>query len=108
MKFFENKQDLRLTRILFYIILIISVLLFSNCSEDNIVEPDIFKGDISGQVKFLDGTPGAFARVNLQSLSNNRTVMDTADQDGMYKFDFLKSGDYILSFVSTGYDIHSL
>lgn len=96
-----------MTRILFYIIVIISVLLFSNCSEDKIVEPDIFKGDISGQVKFLDGTPGAFARVNLQSLSNNRTVIDTADQDGMYKFDELKSGDYILSFVSTGYDIHS-
>ena len=107
MRFIENKQDLTLKKTLLYIIVIAASLLFSNCSEDTIVEPDIFEGEISGQVKFIDGSPGAFARVNLQDLSNNRTVTDTADQNGTFEFSNLKGGDYILSFVSTGYDIHT-
>lgn len=70
MRLIENKQDLTLKKTLLYISVIAAALLFSNCSEDTIVEPDIFEGEISGQVKFIDGSPGAFARVNLQDLSN--------------------------------------
>jgi len=96
-----------LKKTLYYIIVVIAALLLSNCSEDGVVEPDIHSGQISGQVKFLDGSPGAFARVNLQNLSNNRTVKDTADQNGTYKFENLNAGNYKVSFESTGYDINS-
>jgi len=96
-----------LKRISSYIKILLVVLTVSTCSDETIVEPDVFNGGITGQIKFIDGTPGAFARVNLQNLFDNRTVTDTADQNGMFEFGNLKSGDYILSFLSTGYDIHT-
>ncbi len=90
-----------------YIVLSLSIFLIISCSEDSVVEPETGTGEITGQVKFISGDAGAFARVNLQYLENNRTTIDTADQNGIYLFTDLVSGDYIVSFESTGYDIYS-
>ena len=94
-------------RISSYIKILLVVLTVSTCSDETIVEPDVFNGGITGQVKFISGAVGSFARVNLQYLENNRTTIDTADQSGTFEFGNLNGGDYILSFESTGYDIHS-
>jgi len=103
----ENITDIRLKKTFLYIIVSAAALLVTSCAEDTIVEPDVFNGGITGQVTFISGSFGSFARVNLQDLSNNRTTIDTSDQDGMFEFGELKGGDYKLSFVSTGYDIHT-
>lgn len=93
-------------RLVYAVLSIVSIFIIS-CSNDTAVEPGMPEGVITGQVRFVDGSPGAFARVNLQNLSNNRIAVDTADQNGIFEFNNLSNGDYTLSFLSTSYDIHT-
>jgi hypothetical protein len=95
-----------LKRMLFSLLVTPAFLLILSCSEDAVVEPVIPEGEITGRVQFISGEVGSFARVNLQYLADNRTTIDTADQDGIFVFENLNAGDYILSFESTDYYIY--
>ena len=82
-----------------------TTVLFISCSEDDSI-PTMQNGNssISGLVRFLDGSPAAFARVEIRGTSA-RTFYDTCDVNGNYAFTSLYKGDYTITFRSTSYDI---
>lgn len=85
------------------LIVLLSVTIFG-CKE-NVTEPEPENSVITGSVLFLDGTAGASATIELKDLSNNLRVYEIADVNGIYKFDSLRSGKYIVKFKSVSYNI---
>ena len=88
--------------------LILFSLLILSCSEDDSVTP-IQSGNstITGQLKFLDETPAANARIELSSNTSGRYVYETCDILGNFFFDSLYKDNYTLTFRSTSYDIYT-
>lgn len=88
--------------------LILFSLLIISCSEDDSVTT-IQSGNstITGQLKFLDDTPAANARIELRSNTSGRYVYDTCDALGNFFFDSLYKDNYTLIFRSTSYDINT-
>jgi len=88
--------------------LILFSLLIISCSEDDSITP-IQSGNstITGQLKFLDETPAANARIELSSNTSGRYVYDTCDILGNFFFDSLYKDNYTLTFRSTSYDIYT-
>ena len=88
-------------------LLLISILMIS-CSEDNSVfTTQQGNGTITGQLKFLDNTAAAFARIELRSNTSGRYVYDTCDVNGNFFFKGLYKDTYTLTFRSTSYDINT-
>lgn len=84
-------------------------LVFISCKEDDPVAPVIEQGtaQVTGQVKFLDNTPGPWAVINLKSTSYGTVVTDTCDEQGLFRFTGVSKGEYYLNFVSTAPDMNS-
>jgi len=89
---------------------VLSAIVFMSCKEEGPSDPVIKepgKSIVSGRAKFMDDTPGAFAAIELKSMSDGSIVNDTCDDNGNFMFDSLSTGDYYLTFRSTGPDINS-
>lgn len=97
----------KLNRVNYVIFTFIICLSVFSCSDSSTNSPEEGKGKISGIVQYLDGTPGYSALIELKTLPSNSKIYDTADVNGEYKFENLKSGNYLLSFEKTGYEIKS-
>lgn len=78
-----------------------------SCKENSSSEPELGKGGINGSASFLDGSPAAWATIELQYLANNHFYYDTSQTDGSFEFLNLKNGSYILRFKSSSYEINS-
>jgi hypothetical protein len=79
-----------------------------SCSEeDSVVNTPAGSSTITGQLKFLDNTPAAFAQIELKSNSSGRYIFDICDGNGNFFFESLYKDNYTLTFRSTSYDINS-
>jgi hypothetical protein len=88
--------------------LVLCSLLLISCSEDDSVTPtQNGNSTITGQLKFLDDTPAANARIELSSNTSGRYVYDTCDILGNFFFDSLYKDNYTLTFRSASYDIYT-
>ncbi len=88
-------------------LVLFSILLIS-CSDDDSVTPtQNSNSTITGQLKFLDDTPAANARIELSSNTSGRYVYNTCDILGNFFFDSLYKDNYTLTFRSTSYDIYT-
>jgi len=92
-------------KVICLIVFVMTTMLLISCSEDDSI-PTTQNGNssISGLVRFLDGSPASFARVEIRGTSA-RTLYDTCDVNGNYSFKSLYEGDYTITFRSTSYDI---
>jgi hypothetical protein len=88
-------------------LVLITIFNFS-CSEDDPVVPSTDgNSTLSGQLKFLDNTPAANARIELSSNTSGRFIYDTCDANGYFFFESLYKDNYTLTFRSTSYDINT-
>ena len=97
-----------MTKNICVIFLLLSSILIISCSEDNsVITTEQGNSTITGQLKFLDDTPAAFARIELRSNTSGRYIYDTCDVNGNFFFDQLYNDTYTLTFRSTSYDINT-
>jgi hypothetical protein len=90
-----------------FLVLVLASTLLISCSEDDpLLTTEKGNSSISGLVRFLDGSPAAFAKVEIRGTSA-RTFYDTCDINGNYSFTSLYKGDYTITFRSTSYDINN-
>jgi len=88
-----------------FLVFVITTVLLISCSEDDsLLAIQNGNSSISGLVRFLDGSPAAFAKVEIRG-NSARTLYDTCDVNGNYSFTSLYKGDYTITFRSTSYDI---
>ncbi len=90
-----------------YSLVLISVFIFSCSEDDSIGPPANGNSTLSGQLKFLDNTPAANARIELSSNTSGRYVYATCDILGNFFFDSLYKDNYTLTFRSASYDIYT-
>jgi hypothetical protein len=88
-------------------LVLITVFTFSCSEDDSIVQPANGNSTLSGQLKFLDNTPAANARIELSSNTSGRYINDTCDVNGYFFFESLYKDNYTLTFRSTSYDINT-
>ena len=92
-------------KVICLLVFVMTMVLLVSCSEDDsLLATQYGNSSISGLVRFLDGSPAAFARVEIKGTSA-RTFYDTCDVNGNYSFTSLYKGDYTITFRSTSYDI---
>jgi hypothetical protein len=88
--------------------LVLFLIFLISCSENDSITPtQSGNGSITGQLKFLDNTPAANARIELSSNTSGRYVYDTCDILGNFFFDSLYKDSYTLTFRSASYDIYT-
>lgn len=88
--------------------LILFLIFLISCSEDDSITPtQSGNSSITGQLKFLDNTPAANARIELSSNTSGRYVYYTCDILGNFFFDSLYKDSYTLTFRSASYDIYT-
>lgn len=87
--------------------LLFTVLILSSCDSDNGVEPDPGISTITGNIQYLDGSPGKYAQIELRKLSSSLLLYSIADELGNFMFDSLDAGDYRLRFRSTSSEINT-
>lgn len=87
--------------------LFLIVLMISSCNSDNGTEPDPGNSSITGNIHYLDGSPGKFAPVELRKLSSSVLLYTNSDEFGNYTFDSLDAGNYRLRFRSTNSEINT-
>lgn len=92
-------------KLVFGFIILFSSIVIVSCKDDSSVNPVVANSSISGQLKFLDNSAAAYARIELKSNASGRFINDTCDIDGNFSFAPLSAGDYTITFRSTSYDI---
>lgn len=90
----------------FKILFALGFLILGGCNN-NVTQPDPENSILTGSVKFLDGSTAPGALIQLQDLSNNKSIYSTADNNGVYEFNNLKAIKYLVKFKSTVYNISS-
>ena len=88
-------------------LVLVTIFGFSCSDDDSIVPPSNGNSTITGQLKFLDNTPAANARIELSSNTSGRFIYDTCDVNGYFFFESLYKDNYTLTFRSTSYDIYT-
>ncbi len=88
-------------------IAVFSLVLISCSKDDQVITTQNGKSTITGQLKFLDSTPAASARIELKSNTSGRYIYDTCDVNGNFFFEYLYKDNYTLTFRSTSYDINT-
>ncbi len=88
--------------------LVFFAILLTSCSDDDSITPtQNGNSSITGQLKFLDDSPAANARIELSSNTSGRYVYDTCDALGNFFFDSLYKDNYTLTFRSSSYEIYT-
>lgn len=88
-------------------IAVFSLVLISCSKDDQVITTQNGKSTITGQLKFLDNTPAASARIELKNNTSGRYIYDTCDVNGNFFFEYLYKDNYTLTFRSTSYDINT-
>ena len=96
-----------MNRIYVVVLVMISIAVLTNCKKDDSVSVIPATSSITGTLKFLDGSPASFARIELTSNLSGRSIYDTCDVDGKFLFSSITTGAYTITFRSSSYDINN-
>ncbi len=80
-----------------------SLLLLVGMFTQQTVAQTVTSGDITGTVTDASGAVVVGAEVSLTSVAEGTTQTTTTNASGLYRFSFLKNGDYKMSIVAKGF-----
>jgi hypothetical protein len=80
-----------------------SLLLLVGVFAQQSVAQTVTSGDITGTVSDASGAVVVGAEISLTSVAEGTTQTTTTNASGLYRFSFLKNGDYKLSIAAKGF-----
>src|SRR6202047_335142 len=98
-----NTRGLASTEFVLFAVYLFSLLLLVGGFTQQTVAQTVTSGDITGTVSDASGAAVVGAEVSLTSVAEGTTQTTTTNASGLYRFSFLKNGEYKLSTAAKGF-----
>jgi len=98
-----NTRGLASKKFVLFAVCLFSLLLLVGGFTQQTVAQTVTSGDITGTVSDASGAVVVGAEVSLTSVAEGTTQTTTTNASGLYRFSFLKNGDYKLSVAAKGF-----
>ena len=97
-----NPRSCASTKFMLFAVCLFSLLMVGMFTQQTVAQT-VTSGDITGTVSDASGAVVVGAEVSLTSLAEGNTQTTTTNASGLYRFSFLKNGDYKVSIAAKGF-----